>query len=544
MQNSLAFPDELGFLPDSSGVYILKDGSNKVLYVGKATSLKKRVSSYRNPKTIKGEKLLERVRRVDFIVTNDPDEALLLENNLIKKHRPPFNVRLVDDENYPYIKITDEEYPKIRKVYRIRGEKGSYFGPFPHGKLVETTIKTLRKIFPIRSCNLKINNEKTYQPCLLYEIGQCSAPCAHLISKTDYLKMVDALKQFLRSEDDSIINTLTMEMEKAKNSYDFERAIIYRDEIEGLRSIFASQRVITEENVSFDLITAEVGENKSCVVKVSVRSGRVVSVYPFILDSAEEKPSLLEEFLISYPQQITSDKLYVDCRFEDKPSLERFLASKTQHKVKIVSVRGEIPKKVLDLAKTNAKTHLVNYLKRSENEPLLLKVKDTLHLKYIPTRIEGYDISNIQGKFAVGSMVVFTNGKKDKNEYRRFKIKLVEGPNDYGMLYEVLSRRFTNTEGDFSKQFPNLLLIDGGLGQLDVAIKVKKFYNLDLDVASLAKQEELVYVEDSKEPIKLERDSEVLKLLQRVRDESHRFAKKYFKELHTGSIREEKNEEK
>lgn len=541
MQNSIKFPEELEFLPDSPGVYVLKDIQNKVIYVGKAKSLKKRVSSYKNPKDLKGEALLQRVKTVEFIVTDNPDEALLLENNLIKKFKPPFNIRLVDDENYPYIKITDEEYPKIQKVYRIRGEKGSYFGPFPHGKAVETTIKTLRKIFPIRSCNLKISEDKKYQPCMLYQIGLCSAPCAHLISKTDYLKTVENLKNFLRSEDRSVINTLTMEMEKAKRDLQFEKAIIYRDAIVGLNSIFSSQRVITEGDVNFDLITAELKDDLSCVAKVTIRNGRVVSLYPFILESLEDKQSLIEQFLMSYPQHATSQKLYIDCVIENKEALEKFLKDKTCHMVQILRVRGVVPKKVLELARDNAKIHLENYIKRKETETpkVLLKMKEVLGLKHIPIRIEGYDISNIQGKFAVGSMVVFTKGKKDKDEYRRFKIKFVEGPNDYGMLYEVLIRRFTHEGENFSKTLPNLILIDGGLGQLEVGKKVKEMLNLDIDVCSLAKKEELIYTEKSSDPIVLDRDSEVLKLLQQVRDESHRFAKTYFKELHSMSIKED-----
>jgi len=538
MQNSIKFPDELKFLPDSSGVYLLKD-AEKVLYVGKATSLKKRVSSYRIPKDIKGSALLKRVNRVDFIVTKTPDEALLLENNLIKKFKPPFNVRLVDDENYPYIKITDEPYPKIQKVYRVRGEKGSYFGPFPHGKAVETTIKTLRKIFPVRSCNLKIGEEKIYQPCMLYQIGLCVAPCAHFIGRGEYLKIVENLKTFLRSEDRSIIFTLTREMEEAKRALQFEKAIVYRDAINSLNAIFSSQRVVTERDVSFDLITCELKDGAGCLVKVTIRNGRVVSLYPFILEASYDKREVVTEFLISYPFHATSDTLYLDVLVEDRDAIEKFLGEKTKHPVKIKSVRGEIVKKVLELGRENARIHLENYLKRKGKETpgVLLSLKEILGLKHIPVRIEGYDISNVQGKFAVGSMVVFTNGKKDKDEYRRFKIKLVEGPDDYAMLFEVLSRRFTNDKETFARSLPHLVLIDGGMGQLQIGLKIKKMLNLDIDFISLAKKEELIYVEWSSEPIKLMEDAPELKLLKEVRDESHRFAKKYFKELHSQSIR-------
>ncbi len=546
MQNKLLFDGELGLLPDSPGVYIFRDVNNKVIYVGKAKSLKKRVNSYKNPKDPKGEALLNKIKSVEFIVTKNPDEALLLENNLIKKFKPHFNIRLVDDENYPYIKITDEEYPRIQKVYRIRGEKGSYFGPFPHGRAIDTTIKTLRKIFPIRSCNLKIDGSKTYQPCMLYQIGLCLAPCAHLVSKSDYIKTVESFKQFLRSEDTSVINSLRSELEKAKNELNFESAIIFRDAINGLTSIFSSQRVVMENNLSFDLITAETLNEYSCVVKVSIREGRVVSLYPFIFSSYEDKQSLIESFLLSYPEHITANELYVDCNLENKSALENFLKLKFNRNVKIKKVRNDAVKKVLELAVDNAKMHLENYVKRREKttNTLLIQLKNILGIKSLPVRIEGYDISNIQGEFAVGSMVVFINGKKDKDEYRHFKIKYTPGPNDYGMLYEVLLRRFTNKEDTFSKGMPNLLLIDGGLGQLQVAMRVKKELNLDVDIISLAKKEELIYVENSNTPLKLGRDSEVLKLLQRIRDEAHRFAISYFKKLYSMDIRGEKNAKK
>jgi excinuclease ABC subunit C len=537
MQSSLSFPEDLHYLPSSPGVYIMKDERGKVLYIGKAKSLKKRVASYTRPKDPKTSALSERIKTVDFVVVNSEEEALLLENNLIKKYFPLFNIRLVDDENYPYIKITDEKYPRILKVYRVMGEKGEYFGPFPHGGAVEQTIKGIRKIFPIRSCSIKIRDDKELLPCLLYYLNLCSAPCAHKISQREYLKMVDSLKLFLKGENKTAINLLKREMENAKNELDFEKAIIYRDELQGILSIMEKQRVVTNENLSFDAFSAVIKNPYACVVRISVRNGRVISSYPFMMDVYEDinEAELIERFLFLYPFNAQSKRIYFEKLPRDRKLLGEFLSEKTKRSTQVLSPRGASAKDIILLARENAAEYLKNYISRHlelKEKKLLEKLEETLGLANTPIRIEGYDISNISGVDAVGSMVVFTNGKPDKKEYRHFKIKYTKGPNDFGMLEEVLTRRFGESE-DFSSAIPNLLLIDGGKGQLEIAKKVKKFYELSVDIASLAKKEELIFVENSNAPIKLGKDSEVLQLLQRVRDESHRFAKSYFTKLHS-----------
>jgi excinuclease ABC subunit C len=536
MQSSLNFPEEICYLPSSPGVYIMKDGKGKVIYVGKAKSLKKRVISYTRPKDPKTAALSRNIRTVDFIVSVSEEEALLLENNLIKKHFPMFNVRLVDDENYPYIKISDEKYPKILKVYRIRGEKGDYFGPFPHGSAVEQTIKGIRKIFPIRSCNIKIRDDRDLSPCLLFHLRLCTAPCAHKISQKEYMKMVESLKLFLKGENKIIVNSLQRDMEKAKNDLDFEKAILYRDEFKSITSIMEKQRVVSNENISFDAFAAAIQNPYACVVRVSVRDGRVVSTYPFIIDFYEniDIGGLIERFLFLYPLHAQGRKIYVEKISKNRRLLEKILSEKSKHSVRILTARGPRLKNVMSLAKENAEEHLKNYISRHielKEKKLLESLREKLALNSIPIRIEGYDISNVSGVDSVGSMVVFTNGKPDKKEYRHFRIKFTKGPNDFGMLEEVLTRRFSETE-DFASSLPNLLLIDGGKGQLDVALKIKKFYEIDVDVISLAKKEEIVYGENRKEAIKFGEDSEELKLLQRIRDESHRFAKSYFTKLH------------
>ncbi len=537
MQNSIKFPEEIKFLPLLPGVYIMKGVRGEILYIGKATRLRDRVASYMHPRDAKTISLLKHVKELDFVVTSSEGEALLLENNFIKKHRPKYNIRLVDDENYPYIKITNDKYPRLLKAYRIKGKNGEYFGPFPHGKAIDLTIKAVRKIFPVRTCNLKIRDDKALESCLLYHLGLCAAPCAHKTSLKEYLNIVENLKAFLRGNSEGVIKKLQDRMSKAKDALEFEKAAIYRDQINGILSVMEKQRVVSERRISFDSFAVCKKRSSAVIVKLSVRNGRVISSYPFIL-SVPMKASnsqILEEFLLQHPFHGSFMKIYVPMKLPQQRSTEDFLSKKNHFATKISIPKGKMQKELLAMATQNAMAHLDNYIEKrkfSKEKKILEELKNLLGLLKLPVRIEGYDISNISGMDSVGSMVVFTNGKPDKNQYRRFKIKFVKGPNDYAMLKEVLFRRFKENGDSFANKKPNLLLIDGGKGQLDAAIKIKKLLKLDVSIASLAKKEELIFFEDMNGPIRLPRSSEVLKLLQCVRDESHRFAKAYFTKLH------------
>jgi excinuclease ABC subunit C len=372
-------------------------------------------------------------------------------------------------------------------------------------------------------------------------LGLCIAPCAHKVSNKEYARIVDSLTHFLKGESSEVVKQLKSLLEKAKNDRNFEQAIIYRDELQSILSLMERQRVVVNKNVSFDVFSIEVGENLSCVVKVSVRGGRVLVSYPFIINTPHDasKAEIIEQFLMTYPFHAQAEKIYLEETILNKEFLEKFLKDKIGHKVSLLKAREGVIKNVLSLAKDNAKTQLENYIERHngfKEENLMLSLKELLHLSRIPRRIEGYDISNISGVFAAGSMVVFENAKPNKKEYRKFKIKLVQRPNDYGMMFEVLARRFKESDPKFASSKPDLLLIDGGKGQLDVAVRIKSFLNIDVDVISLAKKEELVFVEGREEPLRLPIGSEELKLLQQIRDESHRFAKAYFSKLHISSI--------
>ena len=536
MQSSLLFPDEVKYLPSRPGVYIMKDSKGDILYIGKANVLRNRVQSYLHPSLPKVVALVKRIRTIDFIVAKSDVEALLLESNLIKKYKPPFNVRLVDDENYPYIKITNEKYPRLLKVYRINGKNGEYFGPFPHGKAIDLSIKTIRKVFPLRTCNIKIREDKAITPCLLYHMKLCSAPCAHKISAKEYNKIVESLKLFLKGEGAKIVESLKRDMERAKNSLEFEKAIIYRDELKGILSILEKQRVVTNRNVSFDIFALSLKNSLACITKISVRKGRIIYSYPFILNVPykKEKGEILQEFLLMHPFHINNIKVYTEVALPDKKSVELFIEKKKGLKVHITTPRGKLQRDVLSMAQENASIHINNYIekhKELKEKKVLENLKNLFNMDKLPIRIEGYDISDVSGVDAVGSMVVFTGGKSDKKEYRKFRIKYAKGPNDYAMLKEVLFRRFREGE-DFSQNMPDVILIDGGRGQLDAAIKIKKLLGVQVTVASLAKKEELIFVENKDQPIRLSKESEELKLLQRVRDESHRFAKAYFGVVH------------
>ncbi len=542
MQNSIKFPDEINLLPLLPGVYVMHGRKGEVLYVGKAKSLRKRVSSYVRPRDIKTKILSGKIKTVQFVVASSEEEALLLENNLIKKHKPKYNIRLVDDENYPYIKITDDRFPRLLKVYRINGKNGEYFGPFPHGKAIDMTIKAIRKIFPVRTCNIKFKEGRKIEPCLLYHLRLCVAPCAGKISEKEYLKIVSGLKDFLKGDSEKVLSDLYRGMERAKRNLEFEKAAIYRDQIKGIVSVMEKQRVVSDKRISFDLFAAAKRRNYAVIVKMGVREGKVVSSYPFILrvPIKSDASEIVKEFLLQNPFHGSFGKIYVEKKLRNYKEIEDFLSRYFHYRIKISVPRGEIQKSILEMAKENASIHLNNYLEKmklTKEKALLEEVRKELGLKKLPLRIEGYDISNVSGKDSVGSMVVFTNGKPDKKQYRIFRIKYTEGPNDFAMLKEVLYRRFKR-KGDklFSQKMPDLLLIDGGKGQLDSAVRIKKLLNADVEIASLAKKEELVFTEYANEPIRLSRRSETLKLLQRIRDESHRFAKKHFRKLHGSAI--------
>ncbi|QRN86897.1 excinuclease ABC subunit UvrC [Clostridia bacterium] len=530
-------------LPKSPGVYLMRGESNQVIYVGKAKNLKNRVRSYFRDKVDRPKTaiMVSQIRDLEWIVTESETEALVLECNLIKEYRPKYNIRLVDDKHYPYIKVTiGEDFPRVL-VVRRRGTDGSrYFGPYTSAGAMHEVLSLIRELFSLRSCgNQKFKNRK--RPCLNYQIKRCDAPCMGKISKEEYAKQVKEAILLLEGNTNELIRLLNREMQAAAEGLAFEKAARIRDQIKALKNIGEKQKVIMEKKEDQDVIAIHAGENRAVVQLFFVRNGKVINRETFEMDNTgeQEEAAVMAAFLKQYylvGKEIPA-RIVVDVLPEEQESLEQWLKERRGKKVELFwPQRGEA-KRLVHMVKENAKlTYLDNMLQKKKkelSEAALSDLGKALSLPSPPHRIECYDISNIQGSNTVASMVVFLDGKAANSEYRRFTIRTVEGPNDFASMQEVLSRRFRGAKEEkpgFEK-IPDLIIIDGGKGQLSSARAILKEYGFSsIPTFGLAKREELLFREGESEPIRLERDSEALYLVQRVRDEAHRFAITFHRE--------------
>jgi len=552
--------EKLKNLPGEPGVYIMKDELGNVIYVGKAVSLKNRVKQYfqssknHSPKV---QAMVSKIRDFEYILTDSEMEALILECNLIKKHRPRYNVLLKDDKHYPYIKVTTEEdYPRVLMTRNVKKDKNRYFGPFTDSRAVRETIELIKKLFPVRSCNKNLNNiQKGDRPCLYYHINQCQGPCLGNVDKEEYQNMIKEICKFLDGRYEELLKELKDEMKEAAANLQFEKAAMLRDKITAVEKIMEKQKVLSTDFIDQDAIAIAQGDKKSVVQLFFIRSGKLVGTEHFILDDTEDTD--IKEILSSFIKQFylvssfIPKEILIQEDFDDIEIIERWLSENKGSRVYIkVPQRGE-KKKLIDMAIKNAEETLENYeqkLIREEARTIgaLDELAQHLQLEAPPGRIEAFDISNIQGVDSVASMVVFEDGKPNISEYRRFKIKGVIGPNDFASMSEVLQRRFKRgieerkklksegkdvNAGKFSK-FPDLLLIDGGKGQLNAALKVLDELGLSyIPTIGLAKKFEEIYVKYQEEPIILPKNSNALQLLQRIRDEAHRFAITYHRSL-------------
>lgn len=550
MINSLK--EKVKKFPQSAGIYIMKSEENEILYVGKATSLRDRVLSYftRERSDLKIKKLLTNTNDIDFIVTRSPYEALLLECNFIKTYKPYFNIQLKDSKNYIYIKITNDEFPAILKTRKVIHDGSLYFGPYTSIKSLNKIIKLLSKTWKIRTCKGTISSKKEKRACLLMYIDQCLAPCMGKINNKSYSEAVKNVIMFLKGEYKTLKEKLEREMMHYSEEENFEYASILRDQLFSINDIIKSQRVIYQKPFSQDIFAIYSEESIACIEVLKIREGKIIYEDNFFIEStlAEKETSILVSFLSRYYFDINEDIIpreiltFPKLDITDSESLIDAIIDKFNIKVKLLNPKRGEKRKALDFCYENAKRHFeIKFFNKKindvESNTLLAKVKDLLNLNKIPLIIEGYDISNISGAYAVGSMVVFVNGKPSKDLYRRFKIKSTKGPNDVAMIKEVISRRIKHNDEKFGK-LPDLILIDGGISQLNSAKEALSENNINLPVISLAKKEELIYVNWEEEPIKLEVYSDILKLFQQIRDEAHRFAKNYFTKLHRKSIQE------
>lgn len=532
-------------LPNEPGVYIMYDADGNILYVGKAKILKNRVRQYFHASTNKTEKVLAMLSHVaDFryIITASEADALSLENTLIKKHTPPYNILLKDDKQYPYIKVDlHSDFPKFVSTRKLSKDRCKYFGPLTQGGS-KAFLDILSTVFPTITCNYNFKKlPKNFRPCLNYHIGKCCAPCVGKISKQDYRKIVDGAVRFLEGDDDTVKQVLREKMMQASDKMQYEQALTYKRYLQLIEKLNSQQIVVLPKFVNYDMF-AVASNGKNCVVNhTMIRGGKVVfSNNIAVSDAGLDEAQTLSSFLAEYCDMVQlSKEWYTNLPLPDAEELQQLVERKTSQRVKILCPKRQEKKKLVDMSYRNA----VEYLTKSQTaidkkfnttQGAVLQLKQLLNLKQMPTRVECYDISNVQGVDKVASMVVFTNGQKDASQYRRFKIKTVEGANDFASMKEVLVRRFERMKADdgvFGKT-PDLIVVDGGLGQLQYAQQAMEECGVEVQIVSLAKREELVYTLQSDRPVYLPRNSYALNLLINVRDESHRFAITYFRKLH------------
>lgn len=527
MSTKAKSPDNL---PNKPGVYIMRDNTDTIIYIGKAKSLVKRVKSYFREKLDrpKTQILMSHFHSLEYIITNSEKEALILEANLIKKHRPRYNIQLKDDKRYPYVKITDEEYPRL-VITRNVTKNGVYFGPFTDVGSVKRTVKFLKSLFKIRTCR-NMNG-----PCLNSQIDLCYAPCDGRISKKQYSEIINKIDLFFQGKYSVIVKNLKKEMLEAADNEEFEKAAVIRDQISSIEEIMEKQFVeLANDDLDQDVIAMALNKNEVIVIIMPIRNGKIVGRDDFLMssskyDSASEVMFAFIQQYYGYNRHVPKQILLED-DIDEKDLLEDWLSDLRGNKVKIKVPQKGVKLRLVKMAKKNAE--IIKHQKKNMDNSLM-ELKKYLKLEKVPHVIEGYDISNISGKFAVGSKVSFKDGKPNKKMYKRFKME-TSGPNDFAMMEELLTRRLKMIDKDPE---PDLIVIDGGKGQLGMACGVLEKLNLThIPIIGLAKEFEEIYLPNSKRPIIIPKNNIALHLLQQVRDESHRFAITYHRKLRSDNI--------
>ena len=541
-----------GSIPDKPGVYLFRDRHGAVLYVGKAKSLRKRVASYFNRDlALKTRAMVDLADAVEWIVTENEVAALMLEFSLAQEHQPRFNIRLRDDKSFPYLALTrNEEWPRA-SVMRGRRRKGvQYFGPYANAYAIRDTLDLLIRTFPVRTCtNSKYNNHKSLgRACLLYDIGRCSAPCVDAVDAETYRGYVDGLAAFLDGDSDGVLADLRVQMREASDEQEYERAARYRDQLHAAERALARQELITQSAESFDLVAFEEDELEVVLVVMNVKRGRLVGTKTTIVDRVED---VTTEQLVGvmlgqlYGAESPPPQVLVQVLPEDVELWNEWLDVRRAGRVSLRVPQRGAKRRLMETARTNAREAFARHrLKRltdhNARARALRSLQEHLDLAEPPLRIECYDISTIQGRDTVGSMVVFEDGLAKKSDYRRFKVRTLDGQDDFAAMEEVLRRRFTAYLADQKRPVgergkfaypPSLVVIDGGAGQLGRAVKVLDELGLSIPAVGLAKRLEEVYFPGGGTPLVIPRGEEALYLLQRVRDEAHRFAVAYHRRL-------------
>ena len=552
--NNFDIQEELKKLPGRPGVYIMHDEKDNIIYVGKAISLKNRVRQYfqssRN-KGVKIEQMVTHIRRFEYIVTDSELEALVLECNLIKEHRPKYNTMLMDDKTYPFIKVTtNETFPRVILSRKMLKDKAKYFGPYTSAQAVRDTIDLIHKLYHVRSCNRNLPRDTGKErPCLNYHIKQCDAPCQGYISQEEYGKSINEVIRFLNGHYDSILSELEKKMNEASEALEFERAIEYRELLNSVKKVAQKQKITDSSGEDRDVLAVASGEEDAVVQVFFIRGGCLIGRDHFYLriSKGESKGSILDSFIKQYyaGTPYIPGELMLQEDVEERELLETWLTAKRGQKVTLRIPKKGTKEKLVELAAENARLVLTKdkeRLKREEGRTIgaVKEIASLLGLDEI-TRMEAYDISNTNGFESVGSMVVYERGRPKRNDYRKFKIKGIKGADDYGSMREVLTRRFThglkerreNKELGKFTVFPDLILMDGGKGQVNVALQVLDELHLNIPVCGMVKDDYhrtrgLYY---HNEEIPIDKSSEAFRLITRIQDEAHRFAIEYHRQL-------------
>ena len=554
-----SFEHRLRVVPEKPGVYIMKDAQSRVLYLGKASVLRNRLRTYFGATAnlgLKIQRMVAQIKDFEFIVTDTQAEALILENTLIKRYKPPYNARLKDDKTYPYLKIDlAEDFPRVYITRQVADDGARYFGPFATTGTVRQTMDTLKKLFPYRSCT-KVITGKDPRPCLEYYIHRCVAPCTGYASREEYSKVIQQVLLFMEGNTEAVTQELRLKMEEAAEKLEFERAAVLRDRTRSIERVAEEQRIKVDSNPisDMDVIALAQGSNEAWVEVFFIRHGKLIGRDHFFMEGTQdESPGLvLGQFIKQFYQSasVVPPRILIQHSLEDQELIHGWLRERRGGAVKLVCPQRGQQKQLLDVVAENATQGLAQHrVKWLDNvdviQQAMAELQEELSLPSLPRRIECYDISHIQGTNLVGSMVVFQEGRPRPAHYRRFKIKHVEGVDDYASMQEMLRRRFKRLGGVRSREqmleengaaayrdawgsFPDLVLIDGGKGHLSAALEVLLELGLDsIPLSSLAKENEWLFVPHTPEPIVLPRDSQALYLVQRARDEAHRFAITY-----------------
>ena len=544
--------DFLNILPKKPGVYIFRNSKDKIIYIGKAKNIYNRVRSYFSEKSrhflyMKPPDFIQQIKSVDYIITGNEAEALILEGNLVKKNRPIYNIDLKDDKSFPFIAVTEESYPRVFLTRNRNIRKAKYFGPYTDVRAARNTLEYIRKIFQVRDCRKVKPGKTTSPPCLNYHIGLCNAPCIGNVSMEEYGKNIEYIKAFLRGRDNTILLKLNRQMKEFSRNMKFEEALEIKEKIDSINKLHEKQRIIFNSEDTWDFIGVRSDEKTTALGLFTYRGGALALVNNFIVENEArlKDDEVLSGFIIRYYENINNipSKIYVPEELEDKTILVEWFRNEKERRVKILTPKMGEKRKIMDMVSKNT----VLYLEKKKFERSsghsqaysdLLRMMKILGLKNIPRKLECYDISNLGERFPVGAMTVALDGEIKKEDYRHFKIRYTDGQDDCAMLAEMVTRRLRYLEGPVKDALngfyirPDLIIIDGGKAQFNTINRVLGQKGITLiDIISIAKKEEMIFCNRYQNGIKFDLDSEILRVLIRLRDEAHRFAVSYHRKL-------------